>query len=88
MSLETSVGGMIDTGVKEVFAGAGAYDLTASYNDFIAKDYSSESETVPMLILGLEYGDKLGLDLTKMFGPKLLANYEEWILSKKCLPLK
>lgn len=83
MSQESSLGGILDTGIKEVFAGAGAYDLTTSYNDFIAKDYSSESGTVPMLILGLDYGDKLGLDLTKMFGPKLLANYEEWILSKK-----
>lgn len=83
MVQEASGNGIIDLGVKEVFAGAGAYDLVASYDDFIAKNYSSQPGTCPMLMLGLNYGDKLNLDFSKMFSPKLLENYQEWILSKQ-----
>lgn len=69
--------------VREVFAGAGAYDLSASYEDFMKTFYSSQAATIPMLMLGLNYGDDLKLDLTKLFKKRLLDNYEKWILSKE-----
>jgi len=69
--------------IDQVFAGGGAYDLIKSYDAFVAKDYSSQPVTIPLLVLGMNYGDSLNLDLTKMFREPLLSNYEEWIISKK-----
>ena len=69
--------------IDQVFAGGGAYDLIKSYDTFVAKDYSSQPVTVPLLVLGMNYGDSLDLDLSQMFAEPLLSHYEEWILSKK-----
>ncbi|MCX6286471.1 MAG: alpha/beta fold hydrolase [Bacteroidetes bacterium] len=69
--------------IDQVFAGGGAYDLIKSYDTFVAKDYSSQPVTIPLLILGMNYGDSLDLDLSQMFAEPLLSHYEDWILSKK-----
>jgi pimeloyl-ACP methyl ester carboxylesterase len=69
--------------IDQVFAGGGAYDLIKSYDTFVAKDYSSQPVTIPLLVLGMDYGDSLDLDLNQMFAQPLLSRYEEWILSKK-----
>ena len=68
--------------IDQVFAGGGAYDLIKSYDTFVDKDYSSQPVTIPLLILGLNYGDSLNLDLSQMFAEPLLSHYQEWILSK------
>ena len=68
--------------IDQVFAGGGAYDLIKSYDTFVEKDYSSQPVTIPLLVLGLNYGDSLNLDLSQMFAEPLLSNYREWILSK------
>lgn len=69
--------------IDQVFAGGGAYDLIKSYDTFVKKDYSSQPVTIPLLILGQDYGDSLNLDLSQMFAEPLLSHYKEWILSKK-----
>ena len=69
--------------IVQVFAGGGAYDLIKSYDTFVLKDYSSQPVTIPLLVLGLNYGDSLNLDLKQMFAEPLYSNYEEWIISKK-----
>jgi len=69
--------------IDQVFAGGGAYDLIKSYDAFVEKDYSSQPVTIPLLILGQNYGDSLNLDLSQMFAEPLLSHYEEWILEKK-----
>jgi len=68
--------------IDQVFAGGGAYDLIKSYDTFVARNYSSQPVTIPLLVLGMNYGDSLNLDLSKMFSPTLLAHYQDWILSK------
>ena len=68
--------------IDQVFAGGGAYDLIKSYDTFVATNYSSQPVTIPLLILGMNYGDSLDLDLSKMFSGPLLAHYQDWILSK------
>lgn len=68
--------------IDQVFAGGGAYDLIKSYDTFVAKDYSSQPVTIPLLVLGLNYGDSLSLDLSKMFAEPLLSHYNDWIISK------
>jgi len=69
--------------IDQVFAGGGAYDLIKSYDTFVEKDYSSQPVTIPLLVLGLNYGDSLNLDLRQMFAEPLYSNYDEWIISKK-----
>jgi len=69
--------------IDQVFAGGGAYDLIRSYDTFVTKDYSSQPVTIPLLILGLNYGENLDLDLKQMFAEPLYSNYVEWIISKK-----
>jgi pimeloyl-ACP methyl ester carboxylesterase len=69
--------------IDQVFAGGGAYDLIKSYDTFVAKDYSSQPVTIPLLVLGMNYGDSLDLQLNKMFAPHLLLYYDDWIISKK-----
>ncbi len=69
--------------IDQVFAGGGAYDLIKSYDTFVKKDYSSQPVTIPLLILGMNYGDSLNLDLSKMFAEPLLSKHQEWIISKK-----
>ncbi|MEI6884997.1 MAG: alpha/beta fold hydrolase [Bacteroidota bacterium] len=69
--------------IDQVFAGGGAYDLIKSYDTFVAKNYSSQPVTIPLLILGMNYGDSLDLDLSQMFAEPLLSHYKEWILSKE-----
>jgi len=66
-----------------VFAGGGAYDLIKSYDTFVAKDTAASPFTIPLLVLGQNYGDSLDLDLSQMFAEPLLSHYEDWILSKK-----
>jgi len=68
--------------IDQVFAGGGAYDLIKSYDTFVKKDYSSQPVTIPLLVLGLNYGDSLNLDLSKMFAEPILSHYQGWILSK------
>ncbi|MEI6898678.1 MAG: lipase family protein [Bacteroidota bacterium] len=68
--------------IDQVFAGGGGYDLIKSYDTFVKKDYSSQPVTIPLLVLGLNYGDSLHLDLTKMFAEPLMSHYQDWILSK------
>ena len=69
--------------IDQVFAGGGAYDLIKSYDAFVEKDYSSQPVTIPLLVLGLNYGDSLNLDLKQMFAEPLYSHYNEWIISKK-----
>jgi fermentation-respiration switch protein FrsA (DUF1100 family) len=69
--------------IDQVFAGGGAYDLIKSYDTFVEKDYSSQPVTIPLLILGINYGENLDLDLTQMFAEPLLSHYQDWIISKK-----
>ena len=69
--------------IRQVFAGGGAYDLIKSYDTFVEKDYSSQPVTIPLLVLGINYGEYLDLDLKQMFAEPLYSNYKEWIISKK-----
>lgn len=68
----------------EVWAGAGAYDMAGTYEEFIKPgSYTSQAGTVPMVLLGLNFGDQLGLTPEKMFKGTLLQHYDEWIVRKK-----
>lgn len=69
--------------LKQVYAGGGPYDLAATF------DYSMETGitgipcAIPMIVQGVNEGERLGLDMEAFFKDRLLENYKEWINSKK-----
>lgn len=72
----------LDFSIKRVYAGGGPYDLAATF------DYSMETGitgipcAIPMIVQGVNEGEKLGLDMKDFFKDRLLENYDEWINSK------
>ncbi len=65
------------------FAGAGPYDIATTYDQCCEQDETSIPCAVPMIIMGMNYGEDLGLDYKNFFKEPLLSNYDEWINSKK-----
>lgn len=68
--------------IKQVYAGGGPYDLAATF------DYSMETGVtgipcaIPMIVQGVNEGERLGLHMKTFFKPRLLEHYQEWINSK------
>jgi len=69
--------------IRRNFAGAGPYDIALTYDDAIKKDYTGIPCAIPLIIIGLNEGEHIGLDFANFFKSPLLENYEKWILSKK-----
>ena len=69
--------------VKKVYLGGGPYDLEATCEIAINEDKTSIPCAIPMIVQGMNVGERLGLDLGHFFKPRLLDNYQEWINSKK-----
>ncbi|MDD2596008.1 MAG: lipase family protein [Bacteroidales bacterium] len=69
--------------LKKVYCGGAPCDLVETFNYVIANDNSDYPYGIAMVPIGLDAGDKLNLDFSKIFSGKLAANYKEWILSKK-----
>ena len=69
--------------IRRNFAGAGPYDIAATYDESIAMDKTGIPCAIPMIIIGMNVGENLGLDYSVYFQKDLLKNYEEWIFSKK-----
>lgn len=53
--------------IKEVWAGAGPYDLTAFMDFFKDKTSYARSGYIPYAFRGIEYGDRLNLDDSKLY---------------------
>lgn len=69
--------------IKKVYAGGGPYDLAATFDFCMKMDETGIPCAIPMIVQGINEGDHLGLDMSDFFLPNLLANYDEWINSKK-----
>ena len=72
-----------DFNILYTMAGGGPHDLEGMFNDVVTKDFTSYPGSIPMIVIGLDYGDQLGLDYSKVFKGSLLSNYNDWINSKK-----
>lgn len=68
--------------IKKVFAGAGPYDLAATFDISMEWDKTGIPCAIPMIVQGVNYGEKLGLRMEDFFEGALLDNYQEWINSK------
>lgn len=67
---------------KKVYAGGTPADLRQLYESIIKADYTTMPSSVPYVVLGINEGDNLGLDLSKIFGTELYANYAGYYYSK------
>jgi len=69
--------------VKRNYAGAGPYDIATTYDTCIKQDKTSIPCAVPMIVMGINEGEGLGLDYSHFFKEPLLSNLDNWIYSKK-----
>ena len=68
--------------IYKVFAGAGPYDLAGTFDYYISHHTTDIPCTLPMLVLGMNYGENLGLDTQDFFQPVLQEKYPHLIESK------
>ena len=68
--------------IYEVFAGAGPYDLAGTFDYYTANKTATIPCALPMLILGLNYGENLGLKREDFFQPALMEKCPKLIESK------
>ena len=72
-----------DFPLKMVYAGGGPYDLAATFDVSMETGITGIPCAIPMIVQGVNEGEKLGLDMADFFKPRLLENYREWINSKR-----
>lgn len=68
--------------LKKVFAGGGPYEPVSMFDYLLEHDELENPSTILLTILGLDYGDQLGLDYSKVLIEPALSNYKEWCISK------
>ena len=71
-----------DIPIKKVYAGGGPYDLAATFDVSMETGLTGIPCAIPMIVQGVNEGERLGLDMEDFFKEKLLRNYNEWINSK------
>ncbi len=69
--------------INRVFAGAGPYSPSATYDYCVRENKTGIPCAIPMLVQGMNVGEQLGLDMHDFFQEPLLGNYDAWINSKK-----
>ena len=72
-----------DFPLRMVYAGGGPYDLAATFDVSMETGITGIPCAIPMIVQGVNEGEKLGLDMADFFKPRLLENYREWINSKR-----
>ncbi len=68
--------------IKKVYAGAGPYDLAATFDYSMEQNNTGIPCAIPMIVQGISYGERLGLNMADFFQPGLLQTYNELINSK------
>lgn len=68
--------------IYKTYAGAGPYDLAETFNFYTNYPSTNIPCSLPMLILGMNYGENLGLDREEFFQPILLEQCPLLIESK------
>lgn len=69
--------------IRRVFVGAGPYDLAKTYDYYVSQPKTNIPCSLPMLILGMAYGENLPLKPEDYFQPELLGKYHDLIESKR-----
>lgn len=69
--------------IKMTYCGGGPYDLAATFDVSMEQGLTGIPCAIPMIVQGVNEGEKLGLNMADFFKPYLLENYNEWINSKQ-----
>jgi len=72
-----------DWQLKAVYAGAGPYDVAATYDACVEADSVGIPCAIPMLIMGMSAAYNLHLRKADFFREPLLSHYEQWVESKQ-----
>lgn len=72
-----------DWQLKAVYAGAGPYDVAATYDYCVGQDSTGIPCAIPMLVMGTSAGYDLHLRKEDFFSEPLVSHYEEWVESKQ-----
>ena len=68
--------------IRKVYAGAGPYDLAATYDYAMEEGDTGIPCAIPMIVQGVNIGENLGLEMRDFFREHLLEGYNDWINSK------
>ena len=68
--------------IHKVYVGAGPYDLKGTFDYYISQHTTDIPCSLPMLISGINYGERLNLKQEDFFQPTLLEKYPTLIGSK------
>lgn len=74
---------MPDWQLRAVYAGAGPYDVAATYDYCVGQDSTGIPCAIPMLVMGTSAGYGLNLCKEDFFSEPLASHYEEWVESKQ-----
>lgn len=69
--------------IQRVYAGAGPYDLSGTFDYYISNPKTNIPCSLPMLVVGMDYGENLGIKIEDIFQPILQEKYPLLIESKK-----
>lgn len=69
--------------IRLAMAGGGPYDICATYDTLMDNDFTDYPCAIPMIVQGMDFGCKLGLDYKDFFLPRMCENLDEWINSKR-----
>jgi pimeloyl-ACP methyl ester carboxylesterase len=69
--------------LKMTYCGGGPYELAATFDVSMEISKTGIPCAIPMIVQGINEGERLGLDMADFFKPHLLQGYKEWINSKK-----
>jgi pimeloyl-ACP methyl ester carboxylesterase len=68
--------------VKQTYIGAGPYDLATTYDFYVSQPVTAIPCSLPMLIIGMSYGEHLDLKREDYFQPEMMENCPKLIDSK------
>lgn len=72
-----------DIDITATFAGAGPYDIPATYRAFLTDSIAGMPSTVVSVLLAFNEFANLGIPYSDMFIEPLLSHIDEWIFSKQ-----